>query len=290
MKLGLGTVEFAAKTGRHALRVPVEEAQVILRRAADAGIRVLDTAAQAGNSEEVLGECLWEGHPFQIVTRAPSFEVELVTPYHADQLEHALLQTLARLKQPRVDALMMSAGDGLFLPGGERLVQRMEALREQGLVGRIGISVSDEAELVRMLDRLSPQIVQLPVNVLDQRLWRSGALAQLKSRQIEIQARDVFLQGVLLDPTHLHPWFWPLRKQMEGYHDFLIAEGLTPLEGGLSFVAAIPEVDVVLIGVQSLEQLEEMLGAGVSVDPAVYSSFFCSDLRFVDPRQWNLYE
>ena len=113
----------------------------------------------------------------------------------------------------------------------------------------------------------------------------------MKTRGIEIHARDIFLQGVLLDPTHLHPWFWPIRKRLTDYHDFLIQEGLTPLEGALNFVTSLTEVDFALVGVQSAQQLEEVVGAvSFGIPASQFSAFACSELKFIDPHQWNLYE
>jgi aryl-alcohol dehydrogenase-like predicted oxidoreductase len=291
MKLGLGTVEFAVKTGKHALSVASEEVATILRTASDLGISVLDTASEAPGSEAVLGEALAASHGFRIVVRAPHVHADYVAPLHAEQLEIAVRQSLETLRQDHVYALMMNADDGGFLPGGERLYRKMESLREHKLVEKIGVCISDVNELERVLGDFRPDIVQLPLNVMDQRLLKTGHVAALKRIGVEIQARDVFMQGVLLDPTHLHPWFWPIRKRLESYNDFLIAEGLTPLEGALTFVHNLPEIDTVLIGVHSAEQLREYAHAVDGGVPRVkFSPFACPEDKFVDPRLWNLYE
>jgi aryl-alcohol dehydrogenase-like predicted oxidoreductase len=94
-----------------------------------------------------------------------------------------------------------------------------------------------------------------------------------------------------MDPTHLHPWFWPIRKLMNSYHDYLIAEGFTPLEGALGFVTAIPEVDHALVGVHSFQQLSEFITAADSgVAPSELARFACPDEKFTNPLRWNLYE
>lgn len=291
MKLGLGTVEFAAKSGKHAFQVPVEEVRRILAQAEKAGIHLLDTSSEAGNSEEIIGACLSPEQSFDIITKTPSMSADGLMPPSPDQLEQMLRNTLQQLNRPQVYGYMINIGDGLLNHQGERLFRRMEALKSQGLAQKVGISVSTAEEIDWVLSRFKPDIVQLPLSVMDQRLWASGHLKLLKKKNIEIHARDVFLQGVLLDPLHLHPWFWPLRKQMEQYHDFLIHEGLTPLEGALSFVTALPEVDYALVGVQSSGQLGEIVGAFSSgVAPDDFAPFACRDARFLDPLQWNLYE
>lgn len=291
MKLGLGTVEFAAKSGKHALQVSRDEAKRILEIAHQAHIPLLDTAPQAGDSQEVLGECLNADHHFKVVAKAPAFSTDFVVAHHADQLEKSLVQTLETLGHDKVYALMIGCDQGLFATQGEKLFKRMQTLKEQGLIEKIGVSVNDATQIDRLLSTFLPDIVQLPLNVLDQRLLQSGHLSRLKAKNIEIHVRDIFLQGVLLDPTHLHPWFWPIRKRMEAYHDYLIQEGLTPLEGALNFVTSLPEVDFALVGVQSAQQLEEVVGAvDLGLASKQFAPFSCNDLKFIDPLKWNLYE
>ena len=291
MKLGLGTVEFAAKTGKHALQVSRDEARRILEIAQQARIPLLDTAQQAGDSEEVLADCLSPNQAFKIVAKAPAFSTDFVVGHHADQLEKSLRQTLATLGKEKVYALMIGSDQGLFATQGDKLFRRMQALKEQGLIEKIGVSVANGAQIDRLLSHSLPDIVQLPLNVLDQRLLQGGQLHRLKEKHVEIHVRDMFLQGVLLDPTHLHPWFWPIRKQMNSYHDFLIQEGLTPMEGALNFVTSLPEVDFALVGVQSAQQLEEIIAAvDMGLDVRQFSPFACNDSKFIDPLLWNLYE
>lgn len=290
-KLGLGTVEFAAKSGKHALQVSREEARRILEIAHQAHIPLLDTASQAGDSQEVLGECLNPEHHFKVVAKTPPFSTDFVVGHHADQLEKSLRETLETLGTDKVYALMIGCDQGLFATQGEKLFKRMQALQVERLIEKIGVSVNDANQLDHLLSHFSPDIVQVPLNVLDQRLLQSGHLAQMKAKGIEIHVRDIFLQGVLLDPTHLHPWFWPIRKRLEDYHDYLIQEGLTPLEGALNFVTSIPEVDFALVGVQTSQQLEEVVGAvDLGIEASQFAPFSCAELKFIDPLKWNLYE
>jgi len=67
---------------------------------------------------------------------------------------------------------------------------------------------------------------------LDQRLIRSGRLDRLKQAGVEIHARSVFLQGLLLmDARDLPPYFETVRGHLEGYRAYLLQRGLSPLLG-----------------------------------------------------------
>ncbi|WP_303674382.1 aldo/keto reductase [Vampirovibrio chlorellavorus] len=291
MKLALGTVALTAQNGKHAASVPLESVREILNLAGQAGIGLLDAAAEQEDSLSVVGRCLPEKAPFKLVVRPYLHSAEPGVSSYADQLEQGLIDTLQALSQPRLYALKTGLSLAVMNRQGERLIHRLEALKKQQLIEKTAFSVSQPEALDWLLQHCQPDIVQLPLNVLDQRFLHNGHLSLLKNRQIEIHARDVFLQGVLLDPLHLHPWFWPLKKRMAQYHEFLVKEGLTPLEGALNFVTALPQIDYALIGVQSRDQLSEMVAAilpGVATDD--FFPFASNDSRFVDPLQWNLYE
>ncbi len=77
----------------------------------------------------------------------------------------------------------------------------LEQLKSTGLVAKIGVSVYEAEEIDRILDRYPIEIVQLPFNALDLRLARGGPLQRLAGAGVEIHARSVFLQGLLLAPV-----------------------------------------------------------------------------------------
>ena len=54
------------------------------------------------------------------------------------------------------------------------------------------------SQIKKVLDLFIPDIIQLPFSVFDQRLLQDGTLSTLKSLGIEIHARSIFLQGLLL--------------------------------------------------------------------------------------------
>lgn len=291
VKLGLGTVAFAEQSGKHSLSVPLESVREILTLAHQLGIDLLDTAAEAGNSASVVGRCLPSQARFKMVVKPCLLSVDSGAVSYAEQLEQGAMEALALFEQSQMYALKVTMNATLMNRQGERLVQRMEALKKQELIQKTAFSVADPEALEWLLQYFQPDIVQLPINVLDQRFLHSGHLSRLKSRNIEVHARDILLQGVLLDPLHLHPWFWPLKKCMANYHDFLVTEGLTPLEGALNFVAALPEVNYAFIGVNSTDQLSELAAAlmpGMAADD--FFPFASTETRFVDPMQWNLYD
>jgi aryl-alcohol dehydrogenase-like predicted oxidoreductase len=81
-------------------------------------------------------------------------------------------------------------------------------LKQQGLVKKIGVSVYNNQQIDYVLDNFSIDLIQLPINILDQRLINDESLVKLKKHNVEIHARSALLQGLLLMSINTIPyWF-----------------------------------------------------------------------------------
>ena len=161
----------------------------ILDDARHLGIDVLDTASQYGTAEVVLGQSLLDG--FRVITKTPSFRGVEVRTRDVAELVRTFEDSLSRLGLERVHGLLLHDVDNLFVPGGKLLLSAMEELKAARKVEKIGVSVYDGRQIDAVLGMFAPDIVQLPLNVLDQRLLllrilnRFGAVAPAR-----IQIRD----------------------------------------------------------------------------------------------------
>ncbi|MBI4825116.1 MAG: aldo/keto reductase [Nitrospirae bacterium] len=290
MKLGLGTVQFGMDYGisNPAGKTDPDEVRKILAVAQRAGIHYLDTAALYGNSEEVLGDAMPEDYNFSIVTKTPVFSGSEVTQDSALLLEQTLYRSLKNMKVSSVYGLLAHNAGDILSPGGMILIKKMQELKRQGYVQKIGVSAYRSEEIDSILDIFHIDIIQVPLNVLDQRLLLSGHLARLKKAGIEIHARSVFLQGLLLmEPERLPSYFNSIKTHLSQYHAHLKQQGLTAVQGALGFAAGLDEVDVVLCGVNTHRQLEEICSQWKPSSPALFSGFAINDESIVNPSKWR---
>ncbi|MHB8917538.1 MAG: aldo/keto reductase [Desulfocucumaceae bacterium] len=291
MKLALGTAQFGLDYGisNPEGKTPEEEVGKILSSAARHGVRILDTAALYGTSEEVLGKNLPSGHQFDIVTKTPGLETKSVADNSALQLKETFLRSLDRLRQSAVYGLMAHDADSLLEESGGLLMEQMQKLKGRGLVKKVGASVYTGRQIDLLAERYHLDIIQLPINILDQRLLAGGQLSKLKGKGVEIHARSVFLQGLLLmDPDSLPPYFDRVRDQLRNYRRFIKQLGITPVKAALGFVAGLEEVDVVICGVNNLLQLEEICRAAKDpVDSGMFTDFAIDDTSILNPSLWK---
>lgn len=289
MKLGLGTVQFGADYGvaNPTGRTAEDEVGAILARAWDAGIDVLDTAPAYGDAEAVLGRRMPPKAEFRVVTKTPSFEGRPDPERSADVVERTLDRSLARLGTSRVYGLLAHDLADVVAPGGDALVRRMQEFKRDGRVEKIGVSVYTGREVDLVLQAGWADIVQVPVSVLDQRLVESGHLRRLAAAGVEVHARSVFLQGLLLmEPGSLPAFAVSAAPVLASYRSWLCERKATLVGGALGFLLGLDLVDVAICGVATLAQLEDLLIAARPFPAQELERFALSDDAVLDPRAW----
>lgn len=293
MKLGLGTAQFGLDYGisNGEGRTPASEVKKILPLAAKFKMPVIDTAPQYGSSEKVIGRCLPGRHPFKIVTKTPVFKKDAVAGVDALFLKETFHDSLRKLRQKSVYALLVHHSTDLLSGNGGVLWQAMEELKEEGVVEKIGVSVYSPDQVDSILGSFRVDLIQFPLNVLDQRMIQNGRLRGLKALGIEVHSRSAFLQGLLLmSPARLPKYFSPFRQALTQYFEYIRATGLTPAQAALAFVCGISEIDVVIVGVNEARQLEELCRIQLSGTPlgkVKFSSFPIEDEMIINPCNWK---
>jgi len=288
-RLGLGTVQFGLAYGiaNEQGRVAAAEARAILQLAREAGISVLDTAPAYGQAETVLGSLLDPADRFRLISKTVAVPAPTIGDAETALVRAGFEATLRALGRRRLDGLLVHQADDLLKPGGERLYDLLQDWRAQGRVDKIGVSVYERRQIDEIFARYALDLVQLPINVCDQRLLRDGTLSALVTAGVEIHARSLFLQGLLLmDEASLPAFVAPWRKTLRAFHCEARSRGATPLQAALAFVCQRPEIAVALVGVLSAEQLRQCLEAEQMPVTLDWTRFAIDDARLIDPRRW----
>lgn len=291
-RLAIGTAQFGLDYGAtNAVgQVPALEVRAILDAAKAAGITTLDTAAAYGEAERVLGSLGEASTGFRIITKTLPCRGPEIENSDILAIEGAIARSCAKLGRPSLDVLLCHHGVSLLWPGGQQLLELLQDVKAAGLARSIGVSVYDPTELEAILHRFTPDLVQLPFNLLDQRFLQSGLLARLAGLGVEVHARSLFLQGTLLAhpealPEHLRHLAAPIGRIAAFAQD----HGLTQLEACLGFGLAQPEIGALVVGVTSVAELKALLAAAADVSRHPYPdsrALAVVDPGLINPSRW----
>ena len=279
-KLALGTVQFGLDYGitNQNGQVTIKEVKGILDFSKENGIDVLDTASGYGNSEKVLGEVGVDN--YQIITKTISLKNGV------DKVIDGFYQSLNDLSQKQVEGLLIHNIQDIENKQFSALFNKLNELKQQGLIKKIGFSTYTPEQVNFLLENFDFNIIQVPFNVFDTRLIQSDQLQVLKSKGVEVYARSVFLQGILLNFNDLPKYFKTWKKQFNEYQTMVKESEMSLLEYALNFALSTQEVDKVLVGVDSKKQLEEIVHSvkkhGNS-DP-----YPISDMNLLNPSMWKI--
>ncbi len=283
-QLGLGSAQFGGDYGISNTRGKVGEDEVrqILQLAADNKILNIDASHHDGDVERILGRNWPFPSPFKPQVRTQRLDKGL------DWLESRLRRSVDHMGLARVHAALVDCAEDLTGPQGDELWARLEKLKADGLIGKIGISASHDDQPLLLAKRFKPDIVQVPASILDQRLVRSGTIKALADLGIEVQVRSVFLQGLLFLPRESLPAnLIPIGPHLSRVRRIMAEGGADPLHAALSYALNIPGVSEVFVGVTSAAELRAIVAASERKAPRIpYDGMALTDDVALDPRLW----
>ena len=284
-RLILGTVQFGLDYGisNKSGQVSYFEAKKILDLAASRGIKTLDTASGYGESEEVIGRCGLDS--WNCISKLSTSSSSISRKDILDSIHSSLL----KLGKKKLDGLLVHNSKLLLGSARNTVIEALSYCQQKGVIDRIGVSIYDPSELDQIFDLFKPDIIQVPYNAFDQRIERSGWLNKLKENGVEVHARSIFLQGLLLmDPSNRPKYFSKWDPIFDRWEKYVENSGFTNITCALRHALDNPKIDRVLIGVQSEKELNDIL---VSLDLDIDITWnYDSDLSLslIDPRRWDI--
>lgn len=297
-RITLGTAQLGMDYGitNKAGRPSFENARKILHFAVTHGVNSFDTAPVYGESEKVIGKFLEmnPGLDVLITTKLPSLTNRKVKPSLVSKVVLSDLEnSLNRLKINRVwNYLIHDYKD--IANYGEKLMDALYRLKESGKVEHIGVSVYSPEEAEEILTYPLFDTIQFPFNLFDRRFVGSGVLLKLKKRGFLTLARSIFLQGLFfLNPEDLSPQFQIARDHLLNLRSLSTETHLSIEELALGYLKKQELVDSMVIGMETLEQLEKNLKILDKVDLSnrvleeIERRFANVDTRIIDPRRWR---
>jgi aryl-alcohol dehydrogenase-like predicted oxidoreductase len=176
----------------------------------------------------------------------------------------------------------------LLSKNGDELFKSISKIKRDKLVEKIGVSVYSIDDLINIVDKFDIDIVQLPINIINQEIINSGFLKVLKRKKIEIHARSCFLQGLLLlDYNEIPLKFKKWSNIFLDWHNWLKKNNINAVQGCLSFINSIDGIDKVIVGIENVSQLKELINYSNNKDIKNFPDLFSNDIDLIDPSNWS---
>jgi len=283
----LGTAQFGMSYGianQHG-KIKLENIKDIIKIAREKNIDLVDTAIAYGDSERIIGKI--GILDFKFVTKLPplpKIEVANISFWVEDQIK----LSLKRLGIQSLYGLLIHRSEDLLGDKGEKIVNALNNLKSRGLVKKIGISIYDSSELEKLTNQIKVDIVQAPLNIIDQRLINSSWLSKLYKADVEVHIRSVFLQGLLLMSKQNRPHKFNRWKNLwKIWHEWLNDNQITALEATIRYALSVEKISKVIVGVDSKKQLQQIILASDGKLPPIPPGLFMDDINLLNPSNWN---
>jgi aryl-alcohol dehydrogenase-like predicted oxidoreductase len=286
-KLILGTVQMGLNYGVNNIigRNSEKVCHEILLNAYLSGIRTLDTAEAYGVAHHIIGK-FHKNYPlnrFSIITKLPH-------EINKNSIETRVKEYLNELGVENIDVLMFHTFQSF--EKNYSAIKLLEVLKEKGLVKNIGVSVYENFELRKLIDEDFVSVIQLPYNLFDNFSIRGELMQKLKSKGKIIHTRSAFLQGLFFkNRKDNNEIVRKLNKELLIIDNIANNCTITIEELALNYCIQEENVDNVIIGVDSIEQLRSNLKATNTLLKSEIlneiNEIKVDDLALLNPSLWK---
>jgi spore coat polysaccharide biosynthesis protein SpsF len=266
-ELALGTVQLGLPYGIANTdgQPSFENAKELVQRAIVHGVTHLDCAAAYGAAEARLGQIVNRDYQSQvtIVTKLSPLTQLSETSKDPDIEAHvtaSVYKSCIDLNIKQLPYLLLHRWQHRTSNGG-RIWEVLKQLQQKGVIKRLGASVQNPEEALQAIDDPEIEFIQLPFNLLDRRFQQSGFSKKAEARKdVVIQARSVFLQGVLISPAQT----WPDITNIKAVDIIDQLSALTKKfnRGSISdlcvaYVRSQSWIDCLVVGMENMNQLDQ---------------------------------
>lgn len=292
-EVSLGTVELAQDYGLS--KAPARKDAVnLVRYALDNGINFIDTARSYDPAEEIIGQAIRDRKanlPIIATKLEYFFDRELNGENLLKFYRKSIETSLDRLGVDVIDILKLhqSDKDTLKVPG---LLDVLGRLKQDPRIRFLGVSISDTTTARSLIDSNIFDVIQVAVNIFDQRLDDEINYAAAE-KQIGVLARSAFLRGLIPCPFEKVPG--PLTSLIEAkvnLQNKCSNIELTVNEAALCFPLAYKTISSVIVGVERIDLLKENILAINKLNTlqnnlSTFKDLAINDEFLITPALWD---
>lgn len=275
----IGSANFTQRYGADTTKVNIHEIKKILNLAKKNNIYEIDSAEAYLKDKKI----------FIDIDKKFKFSTKILPDKKWVSLEYCQAKLEKHFKyfnSNDIDVVFFHDFKILFKKNGYKIFKNLEYLKKKKYFKKVGISIYDTSCLDRLVNNFDLDVVQCPYNILDKRILTSGWFDKLKKIEIEIYARSIFLQGLLVNKSiYKKKSFKKWKKKISIWFQFLKNNNISPIDYCLSDIL-VNDFDKIIIGINNFDSLKQIINFR-KVDINKMSHLKINDLKLIDPRKWK---
>lgn len=293
-KLTLGTAQLGMNYGiNNKIGKPlVEECLSILNYAYNHNIRSFDTASVYGNSESILGTWLKDKHLDDIILTSKISSLATRMIHHSNlekELRICLETSLKNLNINRLNQYLIHDFNDVRVYN-EKIFIFLDKFKNEGLIESYGCSIYDIDELEHIM-KYDVGSIQIPGSIFNQVILESSLLKKIKSNGTMVFVRSVFVQGLIfMNDDEIPENLRGIEIYLNKLRNMVKDREITIAEAALNYVRNHPNTDSVVFGVESINQIKELLSIknNNELNSLDINRIFSEiPLELFDPRYWR---
>ncbi|MDB4119451.1 aldo/keto reductase [Candidatus Pelagibacter sp.] len=284
MKIAIGSANLGTKYGLFGKKkFEIKELQKVEKLLSKSKIEFIDTAHQYKSSEEIIGKSKLKN--LNIITK---IKLPKQSTLSINKIVNKIIfKSLKRLNKKTIHSILVHDYRDLLGKKGKEFLKELKMLKRNGFVKNIGISIYDPNDLKKIWKFWKPDLVQIPLNLFDQRILESSWLKILKKNKIQVFARSCFLQGLLIGDYNSLNIPKNLCLHLKKFENWCTTNKISRLKACLDFVRQINQIDCIVVGFNDFNQLNDILNEFKKKSKKISYKLKLSNLNYIDPRRWN---
>ena len=172
------------------------------------------------------------------------------------------------------------------------LYQELLDAKKEGIINKAGISLYTNEEIEDIITNYKNfDYIQFPFNLLDNELKRRNIIEKANNKGTKVHVRSTFLQGLFFkDLNTLENKLLPLKPYLIAIEQLKNKYKIKTETLALQYVLQKKYIDKVLIGVDSVIQLQQNIGIcskSIEIPSGIIDKIDVKENKLLNPANWN---
>ncbi len=284
-KLVVGTANFDQYYGHGKHKICTKDISRIIQTLKKNKINYIDTALDYKLSKKTFGFLKYKN--FKIINKIRLPKSKILN--FIEKLEKKVNIELNKYKVKNFESLLIHDCRDLQSKYFDEMINKLFYLKKKKLIKKIGVSIYTPKDLFEVLKKFKPDLIQLPLNIFDQKFTRNKIVNIFKKYKILVQVRSIFLQGIIfknLSEIQNLSLDRKIKNKLISFQKWCDKKNTSKLEASIQFIKQFKFINYITIGVNNKKQLEEIIKVYNSNNKLKIKNFSSINENFIDPRKW----